>query len=80
VSRPVILRPDAEDAVRHIYAELESVRPGLGEQFAGRLRDVLERIEAMPRCTASSGATFGRYGYADSATSFTTSWLTTAWK
>jgi plasmid stabilization system protein ParE len=48
VNLPVILRPDAEADVRDVYAYLEEARAGLGEQFAARLQDVLERIEAMP--------------------------------
>jgi plasmid stabilization system protein ParE len=48
VSLPVILRPDAEVDVRATHAELNAVRAGLGAQFAARLREVLERIEAMP--------------------------------
>jgi toxin ParE1/3/4 len=48
VSRPVILRPAAEADVRGTRADLDSIRAGLGDQFADRLREVLERIERMP--------------------------------
>jgi toxin ParE1/3/4 len=48
VSRPVILRPAAEADVRRTRADLDSIRAGLGDQFADRLRAVLERIEQMP--------------------------------
>lgn len=49
MSLPVILRPDAEADVRDAYEYLEEARTGLGEQFAARLHDVLERIESMPQ-------------------------------
>jgi plasmid stabilization system protein ParE len=45
---PVILRPAAEDDVRLAHAELERVQVGLGGRFVARVREVLERIEAMP--------------------------------
>lgn len=45
---PVILRPEAEADIRAIHAELESIRTGLGRQFTTRVREVLERVEAMP--------------------------------
>jgi plasmid stabilization system protein ParE len=48
VSRPVILRPSAEADVQSTRADLDAIRPGLGDQFAGRLREVLERVERMP--------------------------------
>jgi hypothetical protein len=48
VNQPLILRPDAEADVLAIHATLEQTRHGLGAQFTRRLRDVLERIEAMP--------------------------------
>lgn len=46
--RPVILRPAAEADIRSTYAELEKVQTGLGMRFVARVRDVLERIEALP--------------------------------
>jgi toxin ParE1/3/4 len=48
VSRPVILRDEAEDDVRSIHGQLEQVRPGHGQVFANQLRRLLERIEALP--------------------------------
>lgn len=48
MTRPVILRPEAEADVRTTRAVLDQTRAGLGDQFAARLRDVLERIEGMP--------------------------------
>jgi plasmid stabilization system protein ParE len=44
----VILRPPAEPDVQLIRAELEAIREGLADRFAGRLRELLERIEFMP--------------------------------
>ncbi len=48
VRLPVILRPPAETDIRETRATLEAIRPGLGEQFVTRVRQVLERIESMP--------------------------------
>jgi plasmid stabilization system protein ParE len=48
MSLAVIVRPEAEADIRETYDYLEQVRVGLGEQFAIRLRDVLETIESMP--------------------------------
>jgi plasmid stabilization system protein ParE len=48
VSAPVVLRPAALADIQGIYDELEQVRTGLGEQFAARLRNVLELIEMQP--------------------------------
>ena len=48
MSLPVILRPEAEADVQVARDQLEAVRPGLGQQFAARLREVLERVEALP--------------------------------
>jgi plasmid stabilization system protein ParE len=45
---PVILRPDAEADVLDTHDALEQSQPGLGSQFAARVREVLERIESMP--------------------------------
>jgi plasmid stabilization system protein ParE len=44
----MILRPEAEVDIRQTCADLEQVRPGLGSQFAARVREVLERIESLP--------------------------------
>ena len=44
----VILRPPAESDVQLIRAELEAIREGLGDRFAARLGELLERIESMP--------------------------------
>jgi toxin ParE1/3/4 len=43
-----MLQPSAEADIREIHEALEEIRAGLGAHFAGRLREVLERIEAMP--------------------------------
>jgi len=48
MSLPVILRPEAEADIQAIRDDLEQSRVGLGQQFAARLREVLEHIEAMP--------------------------------
>lgn len=48
MSLPVILRLAAEADIQATYAELERVRIGLGIRFIARVREVLERIEAMP--------------------------------
>ena len=48
MSRPLIVRPKAETDIRDTRDAYESIRPGLGDQFAFRVRQVLERIEAMP--------------------------------
>jgi plasmid stabilization system protein ParE len=48
MSLPVILRPEAQADVQAIQDSLEQSRVGLGQQFVARLREVLERIEAMP--------------------------------
>jgi plasmid stabilization system protein ParE len=45
---PVILRPEAEDDVQATHQSLEQSQIGLGDKFSARLREVLERIEAMP--------------------------------
>jgi plasmid stabilization system protein ParE len=44
----VIIRPDAEDDIRSIRSALDQAQSGLGSRFARRLRETLERIEAMP--------------------------------
>ena len=48
MSLPVILRPGAEADIQLIHDELERVRVGLGDRFVARVREVLERVEAMP--------------------------------
>ena len=48
MSLPVILRPSAEADVRTTYRYLESVQAGLGGRFVARVRELLERVEAMP--------------------------------
>lgn len=48
MSLPVILRLPAEADIRDTYASFEVIRPGLGDKFLFRVREVLERIEAMP--------------------------------
>jgi len=48
MSLPVILRPAADADIEAIHDELEQCRAGLGTRFVERVREVLERIEAMP--------------------------------
>jgi len=48
MTRPVILRAEAEADVQATRPALEQNQTGLGDQFAARLRAVLERIEGMP--------------------------------
>jgi plasmid stabilization system protein ParE len=48
MSLPVILRPEAQVDVQTTQDDLDRSRAGLGQQFAARLREVFERIEAMP--------------------------------
>jgi toxin ParE1/3/4 len=48
MSLPVILRPAADADIEATHAELEQSQVGLGERFVARVREVLERIEAMP--------------------------------
>jgi hypothetical protein len=49
MSLPVILRPVADADIQATYDELERVKAGLGDRFVARVRQVLERIEAMPQ-------------------------------
>ncbi|HLN32367.1 MAG TPA: type II toxin-antitoxin system RelE/ParE family toxin [Gemmataceae bacterium] len=49
---PVILRPEAETDIQEIYDALEQAGTGIGRRFIARLRDTLERIEAMPEIYA----------------------------
>jgi plasmid stabilization system protein ParE len=48
MSLPVILRPAAVADIRDTRDALDGVQAGLGGQFVARVREVLERIEAMP--------------------------------
>jgi toxin ParE1/3/4 len=48
MSRPVIVRPEAEADIETIHIDLERLRTGLGARFAKQLRTVLERIETTP--------------------------------
>ena len=48
MSLPVILRPAAEADIQATHDELEQLQAGLGIRFVDRVREVLERIEAMP--------------------------------
>lgn len=52
MTRPVILRPLAQVDIQEIRTDQEAVRPGLGDQFAARLKHLLERIEALPELYA----------------------------
>jgi plasmid stabilization system protein ParE len=44
----VILRPAADADIQATHDELEQAQAGLGDRFVARVREVLERIEAMP--------------------------------
>jgi plasmid stabilization system protein ParE len=48
MSLPVILRPEAEADIETTHDELDHIQAGLGRQFVARVRQLLERIEAMP--------------------------------
>ena len=48
MSRPVILRPAADADIQRAHDELEQSQVGLGDRFVAGVREVLERIEAMP--------------------------------
>jgi hypothetical protein len=48
MSLPVILRPEAEADIHAAHDDMERAQAGMGQQFAARVREVLERIEAMP--------------------------------
>jgi plasmid stabilization system protein ParE len=48
MTRPLIVRPEAEADVRAIHRYLEELQSGLGDRFAGKLREAFERIESMP--------------------------------
>jgi plasmid stabilization system protein ParE len=44
----VILRPQADADIQATHDELEQSQAGLGGRFVARVREVLQRIEAMP--------------------------------
>jgi toxin ParE1/3/4 len=48
MSLPVILRPAADADIQVTHDELEQSQTGLGDRFVASVREVLERIEAMP--------------------------------
>lgn len=48
MTRPVILRAEAEDDIRQAFHYLQQARSGFGWKYIRRLREALERIEAMP--------------------------------
>jgi toxin ParE1/3/4 len=48
MSRPVILRPAADADIQVTHDGLEQSQAGLGDRFVVAVREVLERIEAMP--------------------------------
>lgn len=52
MSLPVILRPEADADIQVIHSYLNQVNAGLGDRFISRLREALERIEAMPESYA----------------------------
>jgi hypothetical protein len=68
----VVVRPAAEADIRETYDYLEEIRPGLGEQFATRSREVFERIESTPESVESSGTMFVRCECESFSMSFTT--------
>lgn len=49
MSLSVIVRPEAEVDIQQVFSELERTLPGMGRRFSVRLREVFERIEAMPQ-------------------------------
>lgn len=48
MSLPVLLRPAADADIQATHDELEQRQAGLGDRFVARVREVLERVEAMP--------------------------------
>ncbi len=44
----MILRPAADADIQDTHDELEQLQSGLGVRFVARVREILERIEAMP--------------------------------
>jgi plasmid stabilization system protein ParE len=48
MSLPVILRPAADADIQTTHDYFEQVQTGLGDRFVDRVREVFERIEAMP--------------------------------
>jgi toxin ParE1/3/4 len=48
MNRPVILRPAADADIQVTHDGLEQSQAGLGDRFVVAVREVLERIEAMP--------------------------------
>jgi plasmid stabilization system protein ParE len=65
---PVILRPEAAADMQATHQALEQSQAGLGRQFAARVREVLERIEAMPEmygvaCQDMRAARLKRFRY-----------------
>jgi plasmid stabilization system protein ParE len=48
MSLPVILRPAADADIQAAHDELEQVQTGLGDRLIARVREVLQRVEAMP--------------------------------
>ncbi|WP_088257820.1 type II toxin-antitoxin system RelE/ParE family toxin [Fimbriiglobus ruber] len=48
MSLPVILRSAADADIQAAYDEFEQAQAGLGNRFVARVREMLERIEAMP--------------------------------
>ena len=52
MNRSVILRPSADADIQTVFGEFEQVQAGLGDRFVARVREMLERIEAMPELFA----------------------------
>jgi plasmid stabilization system protein ParE len=48
MSLPLLIRPEAQADIEATHEELERLQVGLGGRFVARVREVLERIEAMP--------------------------------
>lgn len=49
MSGPLILRPEAEADIDTAFGHLNAARAGLGAIFLDRLREVLKRVESIPR-------------------------------
>src|SRR5438105_727500 len=52
MSLPVVLEPEAEEDIERTRDYLEQQRAGTGATFLARVRELLERVEAMPELYA----------------------------
>ena len=48
MTTPLIVRPEAQEDIQTTCDALEQVQTGLGRRFAGRLREVFQRVESTP--------------------------------